>query len=78
MDPVTIGLIISAIQAAIVSAPKALEIVAKGKELIAALFSAEVITKAQQDAIFAELDAISGLVREGIVPLHWQVEDDPE
>jgi len=78
MDPVTIGLIISALQAAIVAAPKAMNVVVKAKEFIGALGGSAAITKAQQDAVFAHLDSISGLVQAGIVPASWQVEEDPE
>lgn len=77
MTPATILLIVQGIQAAISAAPAAVEIVAKAKEFISALFSANAITKAQQDALHAHIDSLQALALAGVVPSHWQVQPDP-
>lgn len=72
-----IPLIIQIVQAAIAAAPSAVDIVAKGKAMIDALFTAQLITKAQQDATHAHLDSLQALALSGIIPPHWQVQPDP-
>lgn len=74
----TIGLIISAILAAITEAPQAIEIVEKGKALVESLFSAGLITKELQDQINANVDAHVEAVANGNVPPGWAVEPDPQ
>lgn len=68
--------IIQGIQMAIALAPKVVEIVTAGKNLITSLFSAGLITKEQQDAIHAHLDSYAALWAAGI-PVHWTIEPDP-
>jgi hypothetical protein len=69
--------ILAGIQAAISAAPGVLNIVEKGKALIASLFGAGVITKDQQDALHAHVDSMAALAATGIIPDHWKVEADP-
>ena len=71
-------IVLQLIQAVLVAAPQAVELVAKAKELITALFTAKVITKEQQDAMHLHIDALAALHAAGIVPPAWQVEPDPE
>ena len=70
-------LIIQGIQAAISAAPGVIDIVNKGKALIASLFGAGVITKDQQDALHAHIDSLAKLAEVGVIPDHWKVEADP-
>ena len=71
-------IILQLIQAVLVAAPQAVELVAKAKDLITALFTAKVITKAQQDAMHLHIDALAALNAAGIIPPAWQVDPDPE
>lgn len=71
-------LIMGGIQAAIQAAPGVIDVVNKAKALIASLFTAKLITKDVQDALFAQVDAIAALVSAGIVPPAWQVQPDPQ
>lgn len=77
MNPALILLILQGIQAAISAAPGVLEIIAKGKDFINALFGANLITKAQQDALHGSIDAHAALVASGIIPEWWKVQPDP-
>lgn len=70
-------LVIQGLNAAISAAPTIVAIVTKAKELVAALFTAGVITKEQQDALHMNIDARAALAAAGIIPPHWQVEPDP-
>ena len=72
------AIILQLIQAVLSAAPQVAELVVKAKDLIAALFTAKVITKAQQDAMHLHIDALAALHAAGIVPPAWQVEPDPE
>lgn len=72
-----IALIIQAIQAAIVAAPKVAEIVKAGKDMIAALFIAGKISKAQQDALMLWADGVTAMANAGIVPPGWEVRPNP-
>lgn len=76
MDVVTS--IISAIQLAIAAAPKAIKLYEDSKAYISALFKAGVISKADQDALHAHVDAIQAAVDAGEVPPSWTVEKDPQ
>lgn len=70
-------LLIQGIEAAIAAAPRVVELVAKAKDLVTALFTAKVITKDQQDALHARIDSQALMAAAGIIPAHWQVEPDP-
>jgi argininosuccinate lyase len=69
--------IVSAIQLAIAAAPKAVALYEDSKAYISALFKAGVISKADQDALHAHVDAIQAAVEAGEVPPSWSVEPDP-
>lgn len=76
--PPIVFTVLAAIQAAIQAAPQVKAVVVKGKEFIGALFSANIITKEQQDQLFARVDEISAAFKDGKQPPHWDVEPDPE
>ena len=77
MEIATVLLVMQAVQACIAAAPGVADIVVKAKDLISSLFTAQLITKAQQDALHAHVEAHAALVAAGIVPPHWSVEADP-
>lgn len=77
MDPVTIGLIMQGIEAAISAAPQVEALVVKAKDFIASLFGAGLITKATQDSLHARIDAVCAAALAGQVPPAWTVEADP-
>lgn len=70
--------IIALFQAAIQAAPKVAELVVKAKEYIAALFGAGLITKDQQDRLFAHMAELQAAALTGNPPPHWTVEPDPQ
>lgn len=78
LTPETLALIVQGISALIVAAPQAIELVGKTKEFVSGMFGSALITKAQQDAIHAHIDALQAMNVAGIVPPHWQVEPDPQ
>lgn len=78
MTPATITLFLNGLMAALSAAPKVAELYVKAKDMIAALFSAGLISKEKQDAQWAYVDAIKAMVDAGIVPPHWTQEPDPE
>ena len=59
------------------AAPQIVDLVNKAKDLIAALFSAKLITKEQQDALFLSIDAHCALVNSGFIGIEFKVEKDP-
>lgn len=69
--------IVQAFEAAIAAAPQVVELVNKAKEFIAAMFGAKLITKAQQDALHARIDAHVLQVQAGIIDPALLVEPDP-
>jgi hypothetical protein len=77
MNPATILLIMQAISAAIAAAPKVVEVAKAAKDFITSLFTANLITKEQQDALHAFVDNQGQLALAGIPPIHWTVEADP-
>lgn len=77
MNPALIALILQGLEAAIAAAPAVVAIVTKAHELIDTLFGANLITKAQQDAMHATIDARAALVAAGIIPDWWKVQPDP-
>lgn len=72
------AVILQGIIAALTAAPKVAELAIEAKKFIEALFTNQVITAEQQNAMKAEVDAIVALSQAGIVPSHWQVEPDPQ
>ena len=77
MNAATLALVIQGLTALVAAAPKIEAIVAQVKTLITALFTTQQITKAQQDAMMAQVDAIVALSQAGIVPPHWRIDPDP-
>lgn len=73
----TVGLIISAILAALNEAPKAIELAVAAKNYIKALVGAGVITSDLQDRLNAQVDAHAEAVSNGRIPPGWDVEADP-
>lgn len=71
-----LGLVASVMQAA--SSPEMANIVAGLKGLIDVFFKAKLITKEQQDALKARVDADAALVLAGVVPPAYQVRPDPQ
>ena len=70
--------IISTIQAIVKYAPQAVAAWNAIKEFIKALFGAGVISKEQQDMLFARVEAILAAFDEGQVPPSWAVDPDPK
>lgn len=77
MTAATILLIVQGIQAAIQAAPQVEAIVAQAKQFISSLFTAGLITQAQQDSIHSFVDATCAAALAGQEPPQWQVEADP-
>lgn len=78
MIPAAAITILSGIQLAVQAAPHIVELAVKGKEMFSALFAGGIITKEQQIALKARVDAISSAARAGQLPSSWDVEPDPE
>jgi predicted RNA-binding protein associated with RNAse of E/G family len=78
MNGATLSLVLQGLTALVTAAPQVEALVKQVKDLIAAMFTAKQITKAQQDAMMAQVDAIVSLSQAGIVPAHWQVQPDPQ
>jgi len=76
MNPAVINAAIQGIIALISAAPKIEGLVRSGKEFIQQMFSAGLITQAQQEAIWNYADAKTKLIESGIIPPAWQVEPD--
>lgn len=73
-----IGLILSAITAAISAAPQAVELVENGKALFGTLFNNGLITKDIQDKLNEHIEAHAEAVSNDKVPPGWEVDADPE
>lgn len=69
--------ILALVEAILAASPTIVEGVGKAKNAIQALFEADLITAAQQDALNALVDARAQLARAGVVPEHWKVQADP-
>jgi hypothetical protein len=69
--------IIAIIQAAVVVAPDVEAFAIKAKDFITALFTSNAITKAQQDAIHAHVDALAAAYKAGAMPPEFRVDPDP-
>jgi len=78
MNAATLALVLQGLTALVAAAPQVEALVKQVKDLISALFTAKQITKAQQDAMMAQVDAIVALSQAGIVPSHWAVQPDPQ
>lgn len=76
MPPIVLT-IVAVIQAAIKYAPTAIDLFKKIKEQVSVLFAKKAITKEQQDALHAWVDAIVLTAEKGEIPLSWQVDPDP-
>lgn len=72
-----VAVIIQAILAALAAAPQFTDLFIKAKDFFAGMFAAGLITKEQQDALFARVDADLKLFSTGMVPTWWTVEPDP-
>lgn len=74
MTAVLIAQIVSYVQLAVKAAPQAKELYDEAKALFTSLFSAGLITKAQQDAAMSWADAHQAAVLAGEVPPEFTVE----
>ena len=70
-------IVLQLISALIAAEPTIEAGILKAKALIEALFSAKIITAAEQDALHAVVDARAKLAALGLPPIHWTVEPDP-
>jgi len=77
MSPIVLS-IVAFIQSAIKVAPHAVELFKTIRKHIATLFQRGVITKKQQDELFAWVDGVLAAAQSGETPPAWQVEPDPE
>jgi len=77
MNPATLLLILQGIEAVLAVAPGAVDFIAKSKALIDSLFTAKLISKAEQDALKARIDSAAVLFATGIIPDYLKVEPDP-
>ncbi len=73
-----VSTVVSVIQAIVKYAPDALKAYTAVKDFIKGLFGAGVITKAEQDKLFAYVDGILAAHTAGQTPPQWTVEPDPE
>lgn len=69
--------ILTLIAAVVAAAPTIEEGVLKAKAFIEAMFTAKLISTAQQDALIAVVDARAKLAEAGLPPVHWTVQPDP-
>lgn len=72
-----VSTIVSVIQAIVKYAPDALKAYTAVKQFIAGLFGAGVISKEDQDKLFAYVDSVLAAHTAGEVPPAWTVEPDP-
>ena len=75
--PPLIPIVIAGIEAAIQAAPGIIDVVEKGKALIASLFGAGIISADQQNTLHAHIDQHAADVAAGKEPVSWTVEPDP-
>lgn len=76
MPPIVFA-VLGAIQAAMAAAPQVRAIAVKGREFIATLTGAGIITQAQQDQVYDRINAISEAHFHGKLPPGWEVEPNP-
>lgn len=69
--------ILQGITAALLLAPKAAELIQATRELFRQLFTANLITKEQQEAVSEYVDSVCRLAEAGVIPPHWEVRPDP-
>lgn len=69
--------ILQGIQVAINAAPQAIALVGDFKQLFSGMFTKNMITIGQQNAIHAFLDSLVAMSQAGITPPAWQVQPDP-
>lgn len=69
--------IITLLQAAIVAAPKVVEIAVNGKNLINSMVAAKPITIEEQKRVDDFVSGVDAIAASGQLPAHWQVEADP-
>lgn len=74
MNPAILLQILTGLQLAIDAAPGVLSIVDSAKNVIAGLFSSGKITKEQQDALHARIEAYAAMVDANQIPDSWQVQ----
>lgn len=77
MTPLALS-IMAAIQGALVIAPDVFEAALAARQFIASLFTARVLTAAEQNALFGRVTELCVARLKGEVPPHWRVEPDPE
>lgn len=77
MSPATILLIIQFVQAGIAAAPEIEAEAVRAKQFFTELFGKGLISKAQQDAVHAHIDALEVAVKANAVPPEFVVEADP-
>lgn len=67
------------IQAVVAAAPKSIEALQACRNFVAAMFTAGLLTKAEQDAQMLWMDAHEALAAQGIIPnAGWAVRPDPK
>lgn len=71
-------LLVQGIQAAINAAPQIEKAVTAAKDFVVGLFGSGAITKAQQDLIHAQVDAVALAVQSGHIPPEFTIEPDPQ
>lgn len=76
--PAWIVSLLPIIQAAIKAAPDAVVVFNQAKAFFTTLFETGQISVEQQNAVAAQLEAITNAVLQNQVPPAWQVEPDPE
>lgn len=76
--PAILLLILQGIEATISHAPEIADIAIKAKDFFTSLFTAKLITKEQQDALHARVDATVAAAKAGIIDPAWKVEADPQ
>ena len=76
MNPLTILQLVQ-VALAVAKSDQVAALAQSAKQFITALFTAGAISKEEQDATMAYVDAAVGLVKAGIIPPHWQVQPDP-
>lgn len=69
--------ILAGIQMAMAATPKVIELVKQGKAFFSGLFGAGLITREQQNALHAQIEAHAEMIAAGIVQPQWTVEPDP-
>lgn len=74
---VVLSIVLQLVQAAATLGPAFQAIAENARQMIDVLFTQKLISKEEQDANKAYVDAVANLVNTGTVPDHWKVEPDP-